>query len=997
MTSTRRHPGFRTVSRYGIVALLVATLGGREVNTPAAPPAPPDLAKEFRESVGPFLEKNCVSCHGGEKPKGDVDLRRFKSPESIAADFAQWEAVLEQLRSGEMPPKDAKVRPTPEQRQAVIAWGEAFRASEARRNAGDPGVVLARRLSNAEYDNTVRDLTGFDFRPARDFPVDPANAAGFDNTGESLTMSPALVTKYLAAARSVADHLLLTPDGFRFAPFPVITDTDRDKCCVRLIVDFYLVQPTNLADYFRAAWHYRHRKDLGRPNDSLADCAAAAKVSPKYLAAVWPLLAEPAGELGPVAALQALWNELPSPRDDKPDALRRGCEQMRDFVTQLRERVKVKVENLTVPGMNSGAQALVLWKNQKMATNRRAYGGGGLAVDGADLGFGPGVAKALTAPQGDVEKKKYEAEFTRFCALFPDAFYVKERGRVFLDPRVDRFNTGRLLSAGLHNQVGYFRDDQPLRELILDDAGRKHLDALWDEFDFASDVPARMFSGHIWFERSESTFISAVEFDPFRAEDKDVSSPAKFRKFAELYVARTKRATKNETAIQAVKDHLALSEANLRRVERMRKEAEPAHVKALQDFAERAYRRPLTTKERAGVADFYRALRAEGLGHEDAVRDTLASVLMSPHFCFRVDLPLPGATGSGRVEPLDDYALANRLSYFLWSSMPDRELLECAASGTLRKPEVLKAQARRMLKDERAWALAANFGGSWLDFRRFEEHNAVDRGRYPQFDDRLRKAMADEPVRFLLDALRGDRPVTDLLDGKHTFVNAPLAKHYGIPFTGKGDEWVRVEDATKYGRGGLLPMAVFLTKNAPGLRTSPVKRGYWVVTRLLGERIPPPPPNVPEIPADEKKLTLSLRETLAKHREHPSCAGCHARFDSFGLAFEGFGPVGERRTADLGGNPVDTRVTFPGGAEGDGVAGLRDFLKAQRRDAFLDNLDRKLLAYGLGRGLIPSDDTLLAEMRANLAANGERFGMLLDTIVTSPQFRNRRAAEPKKE
>jgi hypothetical protein len=207
-----------------------------------------------------------------------------------------------------------------------------------------------------------------------------------------------------------------------------------------------------------------------------------------------------------------------------------------------------------------------------------------------------------------------------------------------------------------------------------------------------------------------------------------------------------------------------------------------------------------------------------------------------------------------------------------------------------------------------------------------------------------------------------------------------------------------VEDARLYGRGGLLPMAVFLTKNAPGLRTSPVKRGYWVVRRLLGEKIPAPPAQVPELPADEAKLgDLTLREVLVRHRADRSCAGCHERFDAIGLTFEGYGPVGERRTTDLGGRPVDTRATLPGGAEGDGVEGLRAYLRDRRQDEFVDNLCRKLLAYALGRTLLPSDDELVEEMRRKLAANGYRFGTLIEAIVTSPQFLNKRGdGEPTK-
>jgi Protein of unknown function (DUF1588)/Protein of unknown function (DUF1585) len=185
-------------------------------------------------------------------------------------------------------------------------------------------------------------------------------------------------------------------------------------------------------------------------------------------------------------------------------------------------------------------------------------------------------------------------------------------------------------------------------------------------------------------------------------------------------------------------------------------------------------------------------------------------------------------------------------------------------------------------------------------------------------------------------------------------------------------------------------MAVFLTSNSPGLRTSPVKRGYWVVRRLLGETIPPPPPGVPELPKDESKLgELTLPQILARHREAKECAGCHRRFDTIGLAFEGYGPIGERRERDLGGHPVDARATFPDGSEGTGLDGLRHYLSARRQEEFVANLCRKLLAYALGRSLIPSDQATVEAMRARLSADGHRFGGLIETIVTSPQFLNK--------
>ena len=254
--------------------------------------------------------------------------------------------------------------------------------------------------------------------------------------------------------------------------------------------------------------------------------------------------------------------------------------------------------------------------------------------------------------------------------------------------------------------------------------------------------------------------------------------------------------------------------------------------------------------------------------------------------------------------------------------------------------------------------------------------------------------MFEEPVRFFVDLVRNDRPVLEFLDADHTFVNAALARHYGMPAPEAGpDDWVRVDDATRYGRGGLLPMAVFLTKNAPGLRTSPVKRGYWVVRRLLGEDIPAPPPDVPDLPDDEAKLgELTLREALARHRADKACAGCHERFDSFGLAFEGYGPVGEsadHRPRRPAGRHPGRRS--PAAARGPASTASAPTSRAQRQEEFVDNLCRKLLAYALGRSLLPSDDeTIDADAARGWPPSGDRFGSLVETIVTSPQFRNKR-------
>lgn len=948
-------------------ALLVLLLAPASPLTAEEATSPP-LDKAFATGVQPFLRKYCLDCHGQEEPEAKLDLSRFGTFDSVVRDIAHWNIVLDRVAAGEMPPEEAEAQPTGAERRAVVDWITRLRRREAERNAGDPGLVLARRLSNAEYDYTILDLTGVDIRPTREFPVDPGNEAGFANSGESLAMTPALLKKYLDAARHVADHLVLSPTGVAFAPHPVTTDSDRDKYSVRRVVDFYQRQPVDLAEYFFAAWRLRH--EAGDDTERiLAKIASEEGVSAKYLETVWQVLSDGKQHAGPLAQLREMWQDLPTPAGESQSAARKGCAAMREFVLEKRRELVPPIDKSTVARLNSRLQPAILWINRQMAANRRKG----------------------RFPDAESPSDEEIAAVARFCSVFPDAFFVSERGRTFLDPRDQ--NKGRLLSAGFHLMVGYFRDDAPLYDLVLDEAGRRELDALWRELNFITRAPMRQFRDFIYFERAESTrYLTGPEFDFARSEDDDVTSPAKMRRVAELFVAKAEREGIPQPALEVLDQYFRQIDAQVRRVEEDLAAAEPRHVEAVLELAERAWRRPLTSEEQGELRSFYEGLRdEEQLPHEEALRDVVVSILMSPRFSYRIDPAPPG----DKIQPLSNDALASRLSYFLWSSMPDKELLARAAAGDLQRPEVIAAQARRMLADPRVRRLALEFGGNWLDFRQFQQHNAVDRRRFPEFTDELRQAMFEEPVRFFEDLIHRDGSVLDLLEADHTFVNGVLAEHYDIPASGAAaGDWVRIDDARQFGRGGLLPMSVFLTKNSPGLRTSPVKRGYWVARRLLGEHIPAPPADVPELPEDEAKLgELSLREVLARHRAVKSCAACHQRFDSIGLVFEGYGPVGERRERDLGGRSVDDQAEFPDGSRGRGLDGLQSYLRRERTADFLDNLCRKLLAYALGRSLLLSDEATLRKMRAELETGDHRFSRLVETIVTSPQFLNRRGRD----
>ncbi|MEO6726448.1 MAG: DUF1592 domain-containing protein [Blastocatellia bacterium] len=987
-------------------------------------PTDADLSRRFNQTVRPFMTSYCIGCHSGPTPAASFDLERYSTMESVAQDFGHWALVLGKITMKEMPPKETKKQPPEELRQQVIEWIAAVRKNEARKHVGDPGPVLARRLSNAEYNYTIRDLTGADLRPAREFPVDPANQSGFDNSGESLTISPALMSKYLDAARRVADHLVLKPDGFSFAPYPMLVETDREKYPIQRIVAFYDRQPTDFAQYFEAAWRYKHRVALGQRAATLASIAAQAKVSPRYLALVWQTLEQSKEEVGPLFKLQAMWNELPSPKGNQQtpqaDLAHEGCTRMRDFVVKTRRYTEKLYPTVESPGFNTNFQPITMYRNQLLATHRREFDPSALRVEGEPppqdfvVTRGPtfggreveelkrGIAAYIKERQEDPdlvvptgERTRYEAAFARFSSVFPTAFCLRERGRFY---PINSMDKGRLLGAGLHNVMGYFRDDTPLIELILDEKGKQELETLWHEFDFIADYTLRTYSQFVF--NGGDGGRSRIPVD--RPGPNEFATEAAIFRMRDQYLTKSPPDT-NPLILEALKYYFGHMNNEIRWVEKARVEAEPRHLDALLKFAARAYRRPLAQEESDDIRAYYRDLREKkSLSHEEALRGSIASILVSPDFLYRVDLVSANLGASAKsatslaaeYRPLSSYSLASRLSYFLWSSMPDEELLSHAAAGDLGKPAVLTAQVRRMLKDDRARGMATEFTGHWLDFRRFEDHNAVDRERFPTFTNELREAMFEEPIRFITDLIQNDRPVLDLLYGNYTFVNRTLAQHYGMPAaTGGQEEWFRVNNARSYGRGGLLPMAVFLTQNAPGLRTSPVKRGYWVARRALGEVIPPPPAVVPELARDESKSDLPVRDLLAKHRENVACASCHARFDSFGLAFEGYGPVGERRTKDLAGRAVDVRATFPGGNEGNGLDGLLAYIRANRQKDFLNNLSEKTLAYALGRSPMLSDEPLLEAMQSKLMASGYKMSALIETIVTSPQFLNRRSPD----
>ena len=410
----------------------------------------------------------------------------------------------------------------------------------------------------------------------------------------------------------------------------------------------------------------------------------------------------------------------------------------------------------------------------------------------------------------------------------------------------------------------------------------------------------------------------------------------------------------------------------------------------LRKLLRRAYRRPVTEADLRGPFELYRAARATG-GFEAGVEMALAAVLVSPEFLFRIEQDPPGAA-AGAAYRLDDLALASRLSFFLWSSIPDDELLAAAERGELGDPRGLERQVRRMLADPRSRNLVTNFAAQWLHLRNLDAI-APDMRIFPDFDDNLRQAFRQETEMLVDSVMREDRSVLDLLRADYTFVNERLAKHYGIPHV-YGSRFRRVdfdggEDHAP--RGGLLRHGSILLVTSYATRTSPVIRGKWILDNVLGVPPPPPPPDVPELEETGAGARApSMRERLAGHRANPACASCHRLMDPVGFAFENYDAVGRWRATD-GGAPIDASGTLFDGSAFDGVGGLQDALLA-RPELFVTTLAEKLLTFAVGRGVEHYDAPAVRRIVRAAQADGYRFSSLVAEVVNSMPFRMRKAS-----
>ncbi|CAN5638285.1 DUF1592 domain-containing protein [soil metagenome] len=889
--------GRTSAVRYTVTAIAIATAFGMVRWRGAEPTAKP--ATDYPAIRG-LVKQYCVSCHSTEAMKGSLDLERYATLDDVRKDIKPWQQMIELLEAGEMPPK-GKPQPTDEQRKRLIDGIRGLLDTEARARSGDPGHVPLRRLSNAEYDTTIRDLTGVDLKPTREFPADGAAGEGFTNAAEALTdISPALLEKYLAAAKDVAEHVVLLPEGFRFSAGKTRREWSNE--CVAKLREYYSHYSEDgrlpFAPYLAAT--VKHHEAIVAGTITLDDVARKEKLNAKYLAALWATLTDKKPSM-PLDLIRSHWRQA-------------TAKDIEGLVTEIK------------------AWQTALWKFVRIGSYRHNNSVRQIANDPSDSVEQP-RNPTTTSPDGSNHAKQL-AGYAAFREAFPA--YICFPAVIPTDEDV----TLKM----------FHREDEPLTRFFLNSDDQKQLDQLWVELRFISQQ-------YLAEEKHLPQFIE------YATQDRTKEVVAFFNG---LRVPFRKRAEEFEKEFDA---------------------AIPKQLESLLEFASRAYRRPLSTPEKDDLKKLYQALRSKNVPHEEAFRGVLAKVLVAPAFLFRIE-NAPAGTKTG---PVNDWELATRLSYFLWSSTPDAELRTLAAAGTLHESKALGEQTQRMLKSDNVRPLAIEFGTQWLHVRGFDTFNEKNEKLFPTFDANLRKAINEESILFFQDIFQNDRPFQQLLDSDATFLNETLAKHYGIPGV-TGLAWRRVEGVKKYGRGGILGLASVQAKQSGASRTSPVLRGNWVVETLLGEKLPRPPKDVPKLPEEEGGDKLTVRQQVERHAKDSACAVCHVRIDAFGFALEHYDAIGRRRDKDLGGLAVDAHAKLKDGTEFDGLDGLRTYLLTRKKDVFTRLFCRKLLGYALGREVTLSDTSLLDEMVKALNTKDAPISAAVTVIVNSPQFTTVRGA-----
>lgn len=1043
---------------------------------------------EGAEAPETILRQFCGDCHGTEDANAGVNFERLLSEDSFVTGFRHWESVARQLELGRMPPAEAS-QPTREQRRKLANWIQSRLALASTQHDEDPGVVLIRRLTSAEYGHAIEDLTGLKIDVENGFVPDAVGGAGFTNTGLVQFTQESTLERYLESARRVADHAVVGTGPISFFPDP--GQTGLELSAIHRILKIYREhgfrtaageggEPFGLDRYtkaFFAAWRFHHRRAAGRHEVTLTDCARDAGIDVRFAEYIYSVVTQPRPSF-PTSVIVEAWAKLPSVREgtaaeETSDLLER-CGRISQLLLDWQNRFGANTDAkeeapilradlfdvkrtqafemnvnwpkgtktahlvLSVESANRDGQpdAVVLWQDariqfrdyarvlqdpeplrnslkpqtlRKLGFGHHPRGGEVDANAFVTVGTRPPAfeipipegarsARLLVTASLDIEHgddcivrctirqledtdqgksvsgllanpnsqafAKWKSGVLEFARLLPQ-MSQREPAPSDRDPVPEPIDPSYNNAERnyFHTHMKYFRDDDFLVRNILDDRTRYELDLAWADL-----------LGSFDFHETWLQFL-AQKFD-LELGGREISE-----------IESTWIADVPESA----RPYLSALLADFQSTQARFSAAESRHVDDVVAFAARAWRRVLSRREESRLRSFYRSLRADRkLRHRDAICALIARVLVSPEFLYRGERTSAEDAGGGGVSPLTDWQVASRLSFLAWSSVPDEELRRAAAAGELRDSRGLRRQLRRLLADGRSRRFSTEFFGQWFGFYRFHQFRGIDSQRFPEFSMSLRESMHEEAIEFFDFIVRKNRPVNEILNARYSFLNSELAAHYGYDVPLKENTALqRVELGDSVHRGGLLRLGAILATTSAPRRTSPVKRGDWILRRVLGTAVPPPPADAGSISAEEVVAGgLSIRQRLESHRRDASCQNCHSRFDAFGFALENFDPLGRFRAEYRDGTPVETAGVLRDGTTISGDAGLLKYLLSQE-SRFHDTLARRLLGYTLGRQEHVGDLGLIRELKSDMAS-GRGLPELLERVVTSPQFRYHR-------
>ena len=993
-----------------------------------------------------------------------MNLESLLSERKFNSTFRKWRRVAEMLETKKMPPPDAE-QPSNRLRSTMVQSIRQQLESVAKNRSGDPGKVVLRRLTSAEFNYTIHDLTGLDLQLDRELPGDAVGGEGFANIGIVQFMQDSTLEQYLQTARRIADHAVVGSGPIQFFKDP--GKTGFELSAINRIQSIYRAhgfrtgageggEPFGMDRYpkaFFVAWQFKNRDELGIPTASIESLSRAEGIDTRFVRHLWSVLHDDQAVF-PTQEIIKRWNDISVTKNDVDD-VRSQCEELYQFLlswqkrlsdsnshfeeavvlseqdvkltdrhrfefrTQIPDDQKVLRLHFRIGPIDASASdPVVRWNDLSIEFRQRGkrwdspleffkvakvVGARQETVQGDEAGeflmnSKQPVVYEIAIPPGRVDVRFAataqletgdSASSLALCAVTQDASDWQSEARLIVDPKSDSVTA---LTQGIrrfvrdlpqisqrepapsdrdpiprpfdatynnperdhfHYKVKYCRDDSFLVEKILDDETRTQLD-------------------HAWCDLLTSFEYHDI-FLKFTAKKFELELPSD--RISEITQEWLSQLNNEPREIISRLWH------NWKVCQNRLNDAHSTHLSNLLDFASKAWRRPLTDLEEIDLQTFYKSQRQHHrLDHAAAIRASLVRIIMSPRFLYRSEAP------NESVDQLSPSEIASRLSYFLWSSIPDQELREMVDSGDLLEAESLKHQVVRMLKDPKAARLGHEFFGQWFGFYRFDQYGGVDEKRFPEFTASLKDSMFGSANRFFEYIVRNDRPVRDILFSDYAYLNQELARHYGLEISQEAG-FQRLNDVSEHHRGGLLGLGAVLTSTSAPLRTSPVKRGDWILRRIVGTPVPPPPADAGSIAADDVTGDgLTVGQRLEAHRNDASCASCHTRIDPLGFALENFDAIGRWRNTYRDGQTVENTGTLLGGHNITGPDGLRAYLK-RNENQFFETFCHKLLGYALGRSVLLSDSELIDKMLTDIQKDAP-FSELVQRVVTSPQFLN---------